>query len=147
MQTLTKTALQATLHCLTGCAVGEILGTVIGSGFHWSNWATEALTIPLAFLFGYAFTMRPLLKHMTFRKSAGIALASDTLSITSMEIVDNLIILLIPGALSAGPTNHLFWESLFVALVVAFIVTVPVNRYLIDRGKGHATVHQHMHHH
>ncbi|HET7320770.1 MAG TPA: DUF4396 domain-containing protein [Candidatus Saccharimonadales bacterium] len=142
---LTKMAVQATLHCLTGCAIGEILGTVIGSGFNWSNWATEALTIPLAFLFGYAFTMRPLLKHMGFKKSVPIALASDTLSISSMEIVDNAIILLIPGALAAGPATALFWASLAVALAVAFVVTVPVNRWLIARGKGHAVMHEHHH--
>ena len=143
---LTKMALQATLHCLTGCAIGEILGTVIGSGFNWSNWATEALTIPLAFLFGYAFTMRPLLKHgMGFKKSVPIAFASDTLSITSMEIVDNAIILAVPGALAAGPATLLFWGSLIVALAVAFVVTVPVNRYLIGRGKGHAVMHGHHH--
>ena len=141
-----RTAIQATLHCLTGCAIGEVLGTVIGSGLNWSNWATEALTIPLAFLFGYALTMRSLLKHVDFRKAMPIAFASDTLSITSMEIIDNTIILLIPGALAAGPGTKLFWTSLFLALLGAFIVTVPVNRYLIAHGKGHAVVHKHAHH-
>ena len=144
---LTTTAIQATIHCLTGCAIGEILGTVIGSGLNWGNWGTEALTIPLAFLFGYGLTLRPLLRNMTFRQSAPIALASDTLSIASMEIVDNAIILLIPGALAAGPATGLFWASLLLALLVAFILTVPINRYLIARGKGHAVVHGHMHHH
>jgi len=144
---LTTTAIQATLHCLTGCAIGEILGTVIGSGLNWGNWGTEALTIPLAFLFGYGLTLQPLLRNMTFRQSAPIALASDTLSIASMEIVDNAIILLIPGALAAGPATGLFWASLLLALLVAFILTVPINRYLIARGKGHAVVHGHMHHH
>lgn len=144
---LTRAAVQATLHCLAGCAIGEILGTVIGSGNNWSNWATEALTIPLAFLFGYSFTMRPLLKHgLGFKKSVPIALTSDTLSITSMEIVDNAIILLVPGALAAGPTAALFWWSLLVALAVAFVATVPLNRYLIARGKGHAAVHEQTHH-
>ena len=147
MQSLTKTAVQATLHCLTGCAIGEVLGTVIGSGLDWSNWATEALTIPLAFLFGYSLTMQPLLKHMGFRNAAPIALAADTLSITSMEIVDNAIILAIPGALAAGPATGLFWASLLVALLAAFCVTVPVNRYLLARGKGHSAVHEDMHRH
>jgi len=145
MQSLTRTAIQATLHCLTGCAVGEVIGSVIGSGSNWTNLATESLTIPLAFLFGYAFTMRPLLKHMSFRRSVPIALASDTLSITSMEIVDTTIIVTIPGALAAGPATLLFWWSLVLALLVAFLVTVPVNRFLIARGKGHAAAHVHMH--
>lgn len=140
---LTKMAIVATLHCLSGCAIGEILGTVIGSGLNWSNLATECLTIPLAFLFGYSLTMRPLLRHGLSLKPAGrIALASDTLSIVTMEIVDTVIILSIPGALAAGPGTVLFWWSLALALVVAFIFAVPVNRYLIARGKGHAVVHQ-----
>lgn len=143
---LTRTSVQATLHCLTGCAIGEILGTVIGSGLNWANWATMVLTIPLAFLFGYGLTMRPLLKHgMGFRKSVPVALASDTVSITSMEAIDNLIVLLIPGALAAGPATGLFWGSLAVALAVAFVVTVPVNRFMISRGKGMACMHEHHH--
>lgn len=143
----TRMAVQATLHCLTGCGIGEVIGTVIGSGLNWSNWATESLTIPLAFLFGYLLTMRPLLANgLGLKRSVPIALASDTLSIVSMEIIDTLIILLIPGALAAGPATALFWTSLATALAVAFVVTVPVNRFLIARGKGHAVVH-HMHHH
>jgi hypothetical protein len=143
---LTKMAVVATLHCLSGCAIGEILGTVIGSGLNWSNLATECLTIPLAFLFGYSLTIRPLLRHgLDFKPAGQIALASDTLSIGTMEIVDTMIILFIPGALAAGPGTFLFWWSLMLALVVAFIFAVPVNRYLIARGKGHAVAHQYHH--
>jgi Domain of unknown function (DUF4396) len=145
-QSPTRVAIAATLHCLTGCAIGEILGTVIGSGLNWSNLATECLTIPLAFLFGYGLTMRPLVRHgLGFKKASGLALASDTLSITTMEVVDTLIILLIPGALAAGPGTFLFWWSLILALLVAFIFAVPVNRYLIARGKGHAVIHEYHH--
>ena len=139
-----RIAVQATLHCLTGCGIGEVIGTVIGSGLGWNNWATEALTIPLAFIFGYTLTMWSLRKHqLSFKRMITVALASDTLSIVSMEIVDTLIILLIPGALAAGPSALLFWWSLALALFVAFLVTVPVNRYLISRGKGHALAHHH----
>jgi len=140
---LTKLAVQATLHCLSGCAIGEIAGTVIGSGLNWSNWGTEALTIPLAFLFGYSLTLRPLRKHgIDLSKAIRVALASDSLSIVTMEIVDTLVILLIPGALAAGPTTALFWCSLLASLIIAFIFAVPVNRYLISKGRGHAVVHQ-----
>jgi Domain of unknown function (DUF4396) len=141
-QQYTKLAIQATVHCLTGCAIGEIIGSVIGSGLNWSNLATESLTIPLAFLFGYSLTLRTLLKHsIKLKQAVRVSLASDSLSIITMEIVDTLIILLIPGALAAGPATLLFWLSLFVALLVAFFFAVPVNRYLIARGKGHAIVH------
>jgi hypothetical protein len=140
----TKIAVQATLHCLSGCATGEIIGSVIGSGFGWSNMATEFLTVPLAFLFGYGFTMRPLLAHgISLKRSTRLALASDTFSIVTMEIVDTIIILAIPGALAAGPSTLLFWSSLAFALAVAFVFAVPVNRYLINRGKGHAVLHEH----
>lgn len=139
----TKLAIKATLHCLTGCAIGEIIGTVIGSGLNWSNVDTEILTVPLAFMFGYSLTMKPLLKHgLDFKSAVRIALASDSLSITTMEIMDTLIILIIPGALAAGPTTLLFWLSLAVSLAVAFVCAVPVNRYLIIRGQGHALVHR-----
>ena len=142
-QKYTAMAIQATLHCLTGCVIGEIAGTAIGSGLGWSNFATIVLAIVLAFFFGYSLTLRPLFKHgMGFKTALPIAFASDTLSIVSMEIMDNLVILLIPSALTAGPTTTLFWESLALSLVIAFVVTVPVNRYLIARGKGHAIVHQ-----
>jgi len=141
---LNRLAVKATLHCLAGCATGEVIGTVIGSGLNWSNWATEALTIPLAFLFGYGLTMRPLLANsLGVKKSTRLALASDTLSIATMEVVDTLIILLVPGALAAGPATFLFWWSLALALVVAFVCAVPVNRYLLARGKGHAVIHEH----
>jgi hypothetical protein len=140
----TKIAVQATLHCLSGCATGEIIGSVIGSGLGWSNMATEFLTVPLAFLFGYSFTMRPLIAHgIGLKRSTRLALASDTFSIVTMEIVDTIIILAIPGALAAGPSTLLFWSSLAVALAVAFVFAVPVNRYLINRGKGHAVLHEH----
>ncbi len=141
---LTKLAISATLHCLSGCAIGEVAGSVIGSGLNWSNLATELLTVPLAFATGYALAMRPLLSsELNFKKSVRIAFVADTASITTMEIVDTTIILLIPGALAAGPTTFLFWSSLFIALLVAFVFTVPVNRYLIARGKGHTLAHQH----
>ena len=141
---LTKLAILATLHCLSGCAIGEVLGSVIGSGLNWSNLATESLTIPMAFLFGYLMTMRPLLKNgLAFKKAGRVALASDTVSIATMEIVDTAIILLVPGALAAGPGSLLFWWSLALALFTAFVFATPVNRYLIARGKGHAIVHDH----
>lgn len=139
---LNKLAAKATAHCLAGCAIGEVAGSVIGSGLGWSNLGTEALTIPLAFTTGYALTMKPLLgSGLGFKRSATIALTSDTLSITTMEVMDTLFILLIPGALAAGPGRILFWWSLAAALLVAFIFAFPVNRYLIARGKGHALVH------
>ncbi len=140
---LTKLAIAATLHCLSGCAIGEVLGSVVGSGFNWNNLATECLTIPLAFIFGYSMTMRPLLKNgLAVKKAGRIALASDTLSIVTMEITDTAVILLIPGVLAAGPGTLLFWLSLAAALAVAFVFATPVNRYLIARGKGHAIVHE-----
>jgi len=143
---LTKLAISATLHCISGCAIGEIIGTVIGSGLNWSNVGTEVLTVPLAFIFGYSLTMRPLLRHnIGLRRAVRVALAADSLSIITMEIVDTLIILLIPGALAAGPATALFWLSLAAALATAFVFAVPVNRYLIARGKGHAVAHQYHH--
>lgn len=146
-KSLNRLAVSATLHCLTGCAIGEILGSAIGSLLGWSILATMALAISLAFLFGYSFTIRPLLKSgLGARRSVRLALASDTLSITTMEIVDTAILLLIPHAVMAGPTTLLFWISLAVALSVAFVCAVPVNRYLIARGKGHAVVHEHHRH-
>jgi hypothetical protein len=139
---LTAVAVSATLHCLTGCAIGEVLGMVIGTALGWSEWATVALAVGLAFLFGYTLTSLPLLRAgMTLRTVVPIALAADTLSITVMEITDNAIMLLVPGAMEAGLASPLFWGALAFALVVAFVVTVPVNRRLIARGKGHAVVH------
>ena len=145
---LNRTAFSATLHCLTGCAIGEVLGIVIGSALGWGNLATIVLAIVLAFFFGYGLTMLPLLRSgMALGAVLSLAFASDTLSITVMEIVDNLIIVVIPGAMDAGLGSLLFWGSLAFALAVAFVAAFPVNRYLISRGKGHAVVHQHHGHH
>jgi Domain of unknown function (DUF4396) len=140
---LDAVALSATLHCLTGCALGEIVGMIIGTALGWSNWATIVLAIVLAFLFGYAFTSYPLLRAgLAFAAVVPIALASDTLSIAIMELVDNAILLLIPGAMDAGLGDVLFWGSLAVALVIAGAAAYPANRWLIARGKGHAVVHE-----
>jgi hypothetical protein len=135
-------AATATLHCLTGCAIGEVLGMVIGTAAGLHNAATVVLSIALAFLFGYSLTMRPVLRAgLTFRQAFGVALAADTVSIAVMELMDNAFIVAIPGALNAGLTSALFWLSLAGSLVVAFLVTTPVNRWMISRGKGHAVVH------
>ena len=143
-----RVAFSATLHCLTGCAIGEVLGMVIGTALGWGNWPTVAISVVLAFAFGYSLTMLPLLRAgLAFAAAAPLALASDTLSIAVMEIVDNAIVLLIPGAMDAGLTDALFWGSLAVALVIAGAVAFPVNRWLIARGKGHAVVHEHHHGH
>jgi Domain of unknown function (DUF4396) len=140
---LTIVALSATLHCLTGCAIGEVLGIVIGTALGFSDPATIALAVVLAFLFGYALTSLPLLRAgFAFAAVVPIALASDTASIAVMEIVDNAIIVLIPGAMEAGVGDVLFWGSLSVALVVAGLFALPLNRWLIARGKGHAVVHE-----
>jgi hypothetical protein len=140
---LTAVAISATLHCLTGCAIGEVAGMVIGTAFGLSNLATVAISVALAFVFGYALTSLPLLRAgLALGAVAGIALASDTLSIATMEVVDNALILTIPGAIDAGLGDLLFWGSLAFALVVAGAVAVPVNRWLIARGKGHAAVHR-----
>ena len=144
MNDLTRTAVSATLHCLTGCAIGEVLGMVIGTALGWSDWPTVALAIVLAFVFGYALTMRSVLgTGVGLRGAIRVALAADTVSIAVMELVDNGIVLAVPGALEAGLTDVLFWASLAVALAIAFVVTVPVNRWMIARGRGHAVVHQH----
>jgi hypothetical protein len=145
---LNRTAFSATLHCLTGCAIGEVLGVVVGTALGWSTTATIALAIVLAFFFGYGLTMLPLLRSgMALAAALPLAFASDTLSITVMEIVDNLIIVVIPGAMDAGLGSLLFWGSLAFSLAVAFVAAFPVNRYLISRGKGHAVVHKHHDHH
>jgi hypothetical protein len=139
---LNATAWSATLHCLTGCAIGEVAGMVIGTALGWGNGATIALAVALAFFFGYALTMLPLLKTgMPVKQVAGLALASDTASITIMEIVDNAIMLAIPGAMDAPLDSVLFWGSLAVALAIAAVAAFPVNRWLIARGRGHAIVH------
>lgn len=142
---LNRTAWSATLHCLTGCAIGEVLGMVIGTALGWGNGATIALAVVLAFFFGYLLTLRPLLRSMSFASAAKLALAADTASITIMEIVDNAIMLVIPGAMDAGLGSILFWGSLAFALAVAAVAAFPVNRWLIARGKGHAVVHAHHH--
>ncbi len=140
---LNRIAWSATLHCLTGCAIGEVSGMVIGTALGWGNGATIALAVVLAFFFGYLLTLRPLLARMSFRQAAKLALAADTASITVMEIVDNAIMLVIPGAMAAGLASPLFWGSLAFALAVAAVAAFPVNRWLIGRGKGHAVVHAH----
>jgi hypothetical protein len=138
----TRTAIQATLHCLTGCAIGEILGMVIATAVGLGNAASIGLSIVLAFAFGYGLTLRSLVRSaLPPRRALRLALASDTASIATMELVDNLFILLIPGALAAGLADGLFWWSLLVSLAIAFVVTVPVNRALIVRGRGHAAIH------
>lgn len=140
---LTSSAVQATLHCLTGCAIGEVLGMVLATAFGWSNAASIAVSVALAFLFGYALTIRPVLRAgVGFRRAVGVAFASDTVSITTMEIVDNAFILIVPGAMAAGLADGLFWWSLALSLVIAFFLTVPVNRWLISRGRGHAVMHE-----
>jgi len=139
----TRLAITATLHCLTGCAIGEVLGMIIGTALGWTDLQTVALAVGLAFLFGYAFTIGPVMRSgLALRAAVPVALAADTISITVMEVVDNAIMLGVPGAMDAGLISPLFWGALAFALLVAFVVTVPVNRWLIARGKGHAVVHQ-----
>jgi hypothetical protein len=142
-QTSWRTAAQATLHCLTGCAIGEVLGMVIGTAAGLHNAATVVLSIALAFLFGYGLTMRGVLRAgLDLRAALRVALAADTISIAVMELLDNAFILAVPGAMNAGLTSALFWASLAGSLLVAFVLTTPVNRWMISRGKGHAVVHQ-----
>jgi Domain of unknown function (DUF4396) len=139
---LNRLAFSATAHCLTGCAIGEVLGVIIGTALGWSNLPTIALAIVLAFFFGYALTMLPLLRGgLALAAAIPLALASDTLSIAVMEFVDNAILLVVPGAMEAGLDEILFWASLAFALLVAGLAAYPVNRYLIARGRGHAVVH------
>lgn len=139
---LTRMAITATLHCLTGCAIGEVLGMVLATWWGWGNIPSVVLAIVLAFGFGYALTISAVLHSgLSLRAAIGIALAADTVSIAVMEIMDNAVVLAVPGAINAGLADALFWGSLAVSLVVAFAVTVPVNRALIARGKGHAVVH------
>ena len=136
-------ALSATLHCLTGCAIGEIIGLMIGTALGLSNVATIALAVALAFLFGYSLSTLPLLKAgLAFGTALSVVLAADTLSILTMEIVDNLVMALIPGAMNAGLVNPVFWIGMMIALTAAFFAAYPVNRYLLQRGKGHALTHQ-----
>jgi thiamine transporter ThiT len=137
-----STAVSATLHCLTGCAIGEVLGMVLSTWWGWGTLASVVLAVVLAFFFGYLLTYSSVRRHgVPPREGVRLALASDTVSITTMEIIDNLLILAIPGAMAAGLLTGLFWGSLALSLAIAFVVTVPVNRWLIGRGKGHAVVH------
>jgi len=141
---LTRTAISATLHCLTGCAFGEILGLVIATALGWGDVASMVLAIALAFVFGYSFTMLSLLRSgMNVRDSLPVAFASDTFSIVTMETIDTATILIVPGAMAAGLGDGLFWGSLAGALFLAFWAAVPVNRWLIARGRGHAVMHAH----
>jgi hypothetical protein len=143
---LTKQAIAATRHCLTGCAIGEVLGMVLSTWWRLGNVASIVLSIVLAFVFGYSLTITPVLRAgVGLRAALGIALAADTVSITVMEIMDNAVVIAVPGALNANLGDVLFWGSLAVSLVVAFVVTVPVNRALLARGKGHAVVHAYHH--
>jgi hypothetical protein len=145
---LNRLALSATVHCLTGCAIGEVLGMVIGTALGFSDLATVALAVALAFLFGYSLTSLPLLRSgLALSAVVPIALASDTASIAIMEIVDNAIMLLIPGAMDAGLDDPGFWAALAVALLIAGAAAYPVNRWLLARGRGHAVVHEHHAHH
>ncbi|MEO6205916.1 MAG: DUF4396 domain-containing protein [Mycobacteriales bacterium] len=138
---LTSMAISATVHCLTGCAVGEILGMVISTALDLSNLVSIVLSTALAFIFGYGFTVGPVMRSgIALGAALPIAFASDTVSIGVMEIVDNGFILLVPGAISAGLADMLFWFSLLTGLAIAFVLTVPVNRWLISRGRGHAVM-------
>ncbi|RSM63186.1 hypothetical protein DMH03_14350 [Amycolatopsis sp. WAC 01376] len=139
-------AASATLHCLTGCAIGEVLGMVIGTALGWGNVATIVLAVALAFVFGYALTMRGVLRAgVGFKQALKVALAADTVSILVMEIIDNGVMLVVPGAMEAGLASWLFWGALAFALFVAFLLTTPVNKWLIGRGSGHAVVHAYHH--
>ena len=139
-------AAQATLHCLTGCAIGEVLGMVIGTAFGWGNVPTTILAILLAFFFGYSLTLRGVLRAgVDFRTAFRVALAADTLSIAVMELIDNGVIVLWPDAMDAQLADLLFWGSLAISLALAFLVTTPVNKWMIGRGKGHAVVHGYHH--
>ena len=139
---LSRLAFQATTHCLTGCAIGEVLGMVIATAFSWGNFAAIVLSVILAFFFGYALTMRPLLASgIGLGRASQLALSADTVSITVMEITDNAILLIIPAAMDAQLNEPLFWGSLALSLAIAGMVAFPVNRWMIGRGQGHAVVH------
>ncbi len=139
---LTRLAVSATLHCLTGCAIGEVLGLVLATWWGWSDGPSIALAVALAFVFGYALTIGPVLRSgLPLRQALGVALAADTVSIAVMELVDNGVMVAVPGAMEAGLANGLFWGALAFALAVAFVVTLPINRAMMSRGRGHAVVH------
>jgi uncharacterized protein DUF4396 len=143
MDSATRSAVQATLHCLTGCAIGEILGMVLSAALGFGAALSVAVSVLLAFVFGYALTLRPVIAAgVPPRRAVRLAVASDTVSIATMEVVDNAFILLVPGAIAAGLAEGLFWWSLLLSLVIAFFLTVPVNRWLIRRGRGHAVIHE-----
>ncbi len=143
-----KTAVSATLHCLTGCAIGEVLGMVLATWWGWSTVPSLALAIALAFFFGYLLTFTSVRRAgLGFSAAVSTALAADTVSIAVMEVVDNAFLVLLPGAMDAGLSTALFWWSLAAALAIAFVATVPVNHWMIGRGKGHAVVHDHHAHH
>jgi hypothetical protein len=140
---LNRLALRATVHCLTGCGIGEVLGMVLGTAYGWSNLGTIAAAVALAFVFGYALTLIPLRRAgLPWSRALRLALAADTLSITLMEVVDNLIMIVIPGAMEAQLASPLFWTSLAGALLIAGVAAFPLNRWLIRRGRGHAVVHE-----
>jgi Domain of unknown function (DUF4396) len=142
---LNRLALSATVHCLTGCAIGEVLGMILSTWWGWGGAASIVLSVVLAFFFGYGLTSLPLVRSgLSIRRAAPLAFGSDTASLVTMEIVDNLFILVVPGAISAGLDDPLFWWSLGVGLLIAGVVAWPVNRFLIARGRGHALVHAHM---
>lgn len=142
MENLNKNAASATLHCLTGCAIGEILGMIISTALGWAATGSITISVLLAFIFGYAFSMRPLVSGgLSLKKALKVALVADTISIAVMELADNGFILIVPGAIHASLNTFLFWASLLISLVVAFIAAFPVNRFLIARGKGHAIAH------
>ena len=142
-ESVNRLAFSATVHCLTGCSIGEVLGMVFGTALGMSNGSTIALAVVLAFVFGYLLTMLPLLRAgVALRTAIGLAFASDTVSITIMEIVDNAVMLVIPGAMDAGLTEYRFWGSLAISLSIAGLVAFPAVRWLIARGRGHAAVHK-----
>jgi hypothetical protein len=144
---VTRLAISATLHCLTGCSIGEVLGLVLASWWGWGTAASIALAVGLAFVFGYSLTILPLLRaKISPLRAAGLALASDTASITAMEIVDNAVMLITPGAMGAGLASPLFWITMAIALALGGLAAFPVNRFLIARGRGHAVLHEHHKH-
>lgn len=145
-QDLNGAAFSATTHCLTGCVLGEVVGMAIAQAFGWPNAVQIVLAIVLAFVFGYALTLRPVLRAgVGFRQASGIAFASDTVSIAIMEIVDNVFVLLVPGAIDAGLGDAKFWWSIALGFAIAFPAALAANRWLIARGKGHAVAHQYHH--
>lgn len=143
-----KVAIRPTLHCLAGCAIGEVSGMVIGTALGWSTLETIALAVLLAFVFGYSLSMLSLVKSgLAVGAALSVALAADTISIATMEVVDNLVMVLVPGAMHAGLASPVFWLAMILALTAAFFAALPVNHYLIKRGKGHALAHKHHAHH